>query len=605
MRLKGKVLRIFLLFIIVLFLLSGLILFGVSYLLPAESLKVKADLLAPDGYSEFFTIARLEQFYIRLRFLSMGLVIMAGLLYIGKRPIQQFIPEVLGVSFSSIRKFIQHLKDLARKEDKIHLYAFFMILILGIAIRLFFIFEPIRYDEAVTTYYASRPLFIGLSFYSTPNNHLFHTFLVHIVYLLFGNRLWILRLPAFFAGLLLIPSSYLVTRLFYNKNAALLTAGLVSSSSYLILYSTNARGYTLVCLFFLLILALGKYIVDNKNTGAWLFFVILSALGFYTIPIMLYPFGIVVTWIFLSIVVQNNRPIRNLQLKSLLITVILTVLLTLILYLPVFVVSGFNSVITNPFVASQSWSNFISNFFSPLPSVWKYWNMYVPVGLQLILIIGFLTSLTFHKRLTSHRVPIILAVIIWLIPHLLIQRVVPFPRVWIFLLPLYLLIASSGICYLLNQIKSKFHGDKSTIITTIMIVMLSFWIGLKLVDSPSIYYTNDRVTLRDAESITIFLKGYLRPDVRVLCDGLSKPILAYYFDDYDVPTSYLSTDLESSRQLIVVVNKTTCPSLEMVLDEYTLSKKDLKEPELIKKYKSADIYRIDSEPLFSPATFAP
>ncbi|MDI6722712.1 MAG: hypothetical protein QMD97_04075, partial [Candidatus Aenigmarchaeota archaeon] len=38
---------------------------------------------------------------------------------------------------------------------------------------------------------------------------------------------------------------------------------------------------------------------------------IFSALGFYTIPIMLYPFGIVIMWLFLSIIFKDTTLCRN------------------------------------------------------------------------------------------------------------------------------------------------------------------------------------------------------------------------------------------------------------------------------------------------------
>jgi len=46
--------------------------------------------------------------------------------------------------------------------------------------------HALRRGYSVTTY-ASSPL-RRLSLYTQPNNHLFHTFLVHVVYVLFGNR---------------------------------------------------------------------------------------------------------------------------------------------------------------------------------------------------------------------------------------------------------------------------------------------------------------------------------------------------------------------------------------------------------------------------------
>ena len=58
----------------------------------------------------------------------------------------------------------------------------------AIAVRLMFINQPMRYDEALTfNEFASRPLYYGLSFYPDPNNHLLNTLLVHVAFASLGN----------------------------------------------------------------------------------------------------------------------------------------------------------------------------------------------------------------------------------------------------------------------------------------------------------------------------------------------------------------------------------------------------------------------------------
>ena len=52
--------------------------------------------------------------------------------------------------------------------------------LLAIGLRLAFLNQPMRYDEALTfNEFASRPLYYALSFYPDPNNHLLNTLLVH------------------------------------------------------------------------------------------------------------------------------------------------------------------------------------------------------------------------------------------------------------------------------------------------------------------------------------------------------------------------------------------------------------------------------------------
>lgn len=71
-------------------------------------------------------------------------------------------------------------EETERKKDQVHLCAFFTILLLGLAVRLIYIFQPMRYHEAFSfTNDASKALSLALPNYSYPNNHLFHTLLVY------------------------------------------------------------------------------------------------------------------------------------------------------------------------------------------------------------------------------------------------------------------------------------------------------------------------------------------------------------------------------------------------------------------------------------------
>ncbi|MGB3082407.1 MAG: glycosyltransferase family 39 protein, partial [Candidatus Omnitrophota bacterium] len=457
-------------------------------------------------------------------------------------------------------EIVRNFTDFIRKEDKTHLLAFCLILLSSIFIRIYYLFHPMLYDEAFTFLaFASKPLYLGLSNYLFPNNHIFHTFFVHISYLLFGNVPWAIRLPALIAGILLVPASYMTIRILYDKYAALLTAALVGSSWILIEHSTHARGYTLLCLIFLLILTLSAHLVKSKDSdpATWLLFVMLSALGFYTIPIMFYPFGVVAAWLFLSIISQDKNPKKRFTLKIFFASMAGVIFLTLMLYFPVFVATGPGSVINNPFVQSYQMSVFLSDLPSFLRVVWHQWNMAIPVGLQFFLIIGFLISTVFHKKLCEYRIPLVLAAIIWLAPALLIQRIFGGPRIWLFLLPLYLGLASSGISYLLTRsIKSKPLHHKS-IIAAILAVTLSFGLILNVVRTYSFYYSDHKKECGDAEQIAIFLKNNLKPeDIVVALKPINVP-LQYYCELYGVPVSVqrLISKLDFSHRIFVVVNQ--------------------------------------------------
>src|SRR5437588_10729707 len=115
-----------------------------------------------------------------------------------------------------------------RTPDRVALGA---IVAVGVLVRLAYLGEPMRYDEAFTfNEYASRSAYDGISEYTFPNNHLFHTLLVHCSIRAFGDAPWAVRLPALAAGLALIPATSGLARRLCDRPSATLAAALVPSS---------------------------------------------------------------------------------------------------------------------------------------------------------------------------------------------------------------------------------------------------------------------------------------------------------------------------------------------------------------------------------------
>src|SRR4051812_31711660 len=76
------------------------------------------------------------------------------------------------------------------------------LVVIGVLLRLPYLDVLMRYDESYTyNEYATRSLYDAVSLYTFPNNHLFHTLLVHIAVRLFGDSPPVVRLPALLAGL--------------------------------------------------------------------------------------------------------------------------------------------------------------------------------------------------------------------------------------------------------------------------------------------------------------------------------------------------------------------------------------------------------------------
>lgn len=482
------------------------------------------------------------------------------------------------------------------KENLYYLIALAVIVSIASAIRILFIEMPIRHDEVVTLLdYAQKPLSVGLLENFSVNNHPFYTFLLHISFVLFGNNLWAIRLPEVIFGILIVPMAYITARTYYNKNVAIISAGIISIYPLLVEFSVNARGYSVICFLFLAMLAIIRYLKDQNNIVLWILFALLSSLGFFTIPIFLYPFGIAVVWIIISILLKDIKLNKIFLIKKLILFIIITTILTLLLYTGIFIKSGVSWVFNDPYATStRTLQSFISLFPASIHSTWQQWNNKVPLYLTIILLIGFITSQIFHRRIANHKTPLIVSVVTFFTPLLLLQRVIPYERVWLFLLPLYLILSSSGLYFLINLILLKTNKKmiikKVFIIFIILSILISLISGIEIIRTESIYYSKIEGNFKDAEEITKMFKEQIKPGDLILSRAPSDQILRYYFISYNIPEYYLHPNLDSYNRVFIVVHKFANQTIEGVLNYHSFDFEDYTEPILIKDYYSAYIY---------------
>lgn len=588
---KRNLLSICCLLSIISILICGAILLLVSTM-PPDTIKSIFDSLAADKSANLFDNEAIEHILFRMRLIGIVIITLSIVLFLFKEKYKTFVSHALKSSYSFLTKFIHHLIHTIKNERKSHLASIFIIIIISIIVRVFFLSQPMKDDEAFTfIHYASRPLSVGLTLYDFPNNHIFHTMLVHISTRIWGNDPWAIRMPALLAGVFLVVATYGMTRIFFNKHAALITAALIASSNRFIVFSTNARGYTMIYLIFIVLFILATYFFKKNKTSGTLFFIILSALGFYTIPAMLYPFGIVVMWIFLTALVQPDKTIQKFALNELALSLVLVISITFFLYIPVIIANDLLSIMTNPSVGAKTWSAFIEILPISLKVTWNHWNIDIPVWLRIILIIGFIISLIYHKRLSKFQIPILLSIIIVMIPLLMIQRIVTYTRIWLFLLPIYFTLASSGIVFFLKSIPRKtFKGYG--LIFNILIVFLSCYLCFNIIHTKTVYYSDVTGSLRDAENISLFLKDRIQSDDCVIATSPSYNPLQYYFQLHGISTNYLKKDFISCNRIIIVVNETNNQNLENILNEKGIPRERLSIPKNIMECESATLYEM-------------
>jgi uncharacterized membrane protein len=327
--------------------------FVVVSLLPYGVVKSWLDTLAADGDASRVTEAQFRQIVLGLRTTALLLGAAGGFLFVRRVAASALLLALLTDSWRELRHLAGSVATATANEERLHLIGLLMISAGAVVLRLAHYQQPIRFDEAYTfTHFVTKPWFLIISDYSQPNNHILHTLLVRAATGVFGDSVSAIRLPALIAGVLIVPAAYVFARLLFNKHAGLLAAGLISSVAPAVLYSTNARGYSIIVLAFLTAFIVARELGRRNGVGLRVILAGVFVLGLYTMPIMLYPMSVILSWLFLE-ALRGPQASRIGLMRSAFVVGMVTGIVSFLLYVPVFFNTGFDSLVSNPSVSSK------------------------------------------------------------------------------------------------------------------------------------------------------------------------------------------------------------------------------------------------------------
>lgn len=420
-------------------------------------------------------------------------------------PVQAAFWFMVGSLFAAVFLWpsVRRRWDALTVADRWHWVALLGIVALGYAFRVAYIERAVMLDETLTLYdYARQPTWYDvISNYREPNNHIFHTMMVRFVDAWLGHAPWIFRLPAFVFGVLVVPMSYWLGRGFYDKYIGLMTAALVASTYRLVDYSSDARGYTL-----LLAIVLGIYIAANRLRQPnaprylWALYAVLAALGFFTLPTMYYPMGAVSLWLLVSLIVEYDGRERRDKLIAFSGAIVSGALLTLALYTPVIVRNGndlFNGFMAQPVTMSR-----LELLGTLAPRLWGYLHSYLPPILVLILWAGIVTAHIFHRRTATYRVPLLVTGLVWALLVFTVQKYDVLERLWLWVLPLMMMLAAVGLRHLLDAFWSESRASWGGVAIAAVFGVLAAW-GIVAQDGMTI--TNGGRAIVGAEDVVLYL----------------------------------------------------------------------------------------------------
>ncbi|MBN2168040.1 MAG: glycosyltransferase family 39 protein [Actinobacteria bacterium] len=459
-------------------------------------------------------------------------------------------------------------------------------------------------------YFAARPLSIGLSHYPYPNNHLLNTFLEHITTSILGHDPWAIRLPAFLAGVLIIPLAYLVIRRIYDRDSALLGAAFIAASSQLIEYSSNARGFSIQTLCILGLILVALHLMRNGGSLGWFLFVGISAISFYAIPTALYYFSGIALWLFLSSLFKDTVDKPGAFILKLLFSCFCTAIVVFLLYLPVIISSGWSSVTSNEWVKALPVSDFLKSVPKSLVEYSTAWNTDFTIAISIIIAAGFLASLLFYKRMARTRINLSYPLLFSCILIATLQRRLPPARILLPLLPLYLGFASAGLVFIgtktVGYLKKKTEFKLSFRVMPIIALVVALGLGLVVLFSQSPYQPKDQLCFRDAEGVTLFLKSELKKGDIIYIEPNTRKPLEYYFVLNGLPQTYmyrypedLGKEYKDIERAFVVdaYGEGESYNLDAALNSSNLTRGSSLMIKLVARFPHSDIYIIENPPI--------
>jgi Dolichyl-phosphate-mannose-protein mannosyltransferase len=396
----------------------------------------------------------------------------------------------------------------------------FSVFAIGICLRVWHLGRAVRYDEAWTyVEFASRPLVIGLSNYTAPNNHLLNTLFVHFSTQLFGDTIFGLRFPTLAAGCLVILASWFVARALYGQLAGILTAGCVAALPAFIEFSVNARGYALQWLSVLAVMWFGIVLEQNPSLRiGWLGLVVAGVAGMYSIPTTLMAIAGVFGWMLASTLADGEASKFNSMLRNVALAGIAIGLLSLLLYVPPLLVGGPAALMAKSVVEWQQ-GDFTKGFERMGQCAWVHWAGGVPTAALWLLFGGLVIGLLFHRRVCGRRVPMMIA--LWLAAALFAwaRHVFAFPRVWSYLLLSTVMTACAGLSLVLTSLAGR-SRTRRIVLGGLAAVALAVFVGAGVIKQRVLFTSNEGGTIIDADAIVDYLSTQLRPDDSLVSNAI-------------------------------------------------------------------------------------
>jgi len=327
--------------------------------------------------------------------------------------------------------------------------------------------------------------------------------------------------------------------------------------------------------------------LSRGTLSDWCWFVLVTTLGFWTNPSMLYPFGGVGLWILARAL--REHPADLTTVRRTIVATVVAACLTIVLYVPVIVVSGWRALFANEWVTPLKWSVFfrvLPRFFADLAG---NWTRGMPLVVAIAVGVGIVVALVWHSRVARHRVSMPLVMLSWTGVLLIATHRTYFPRVWLYLLPVLAVAAGAGLSRIISFTQSD--SNRNVNLQLALASLLTLLVGTRVVASKAPVSTTETGAFPDAQAVARTLEQELQRGDGVTGMYHSQQTVEYYLARDNTPSPFLNPLTRPAGRLYVIVM--TGETLDGIVRARRIPAEGYTAPQVAGSYTRSTLYRLE------------
>jgi len=245
-------------------------------------------------------------------------------------------------------------------------------------------------------------------------------------------------------------------------------------------------------------------------------------------------------------------------------------------------------VTANEFVEPRTWGALLDLFPDHVADTFGTWTRDIPLAAAIILGAGLLAGIVASPWISRFPVPVVVTVVVWALAVVAAQRVIPYTRVWLFLIPLTAATTAGFYGWLLER---RPWATRAAPVVAVAVALVG---SLLVLDADSVRESRETGALLDAPAIAALLAENVEPADRILATG-SDTILQYYLERDGIDAAPLLYTNEPRDRTYIVVNTLGGQTLDDLLAELD-DVEERKPPELLRTFDSGAVYLVRRRP---------